>query len=394
MTFAHDHPASLRIGLCSGRLGGGGIGVAMLNLAGALQGAGHAVDLLHLDEPAEARAGRVPPPGCTSISIGARSRQAVPAVLRYLRAARPDLVISARDYINLLMLTARRLSGLRSKAPALIWTFHTHRASELAHQAGHADRLADALMRRVIGRIDGLAAVSEGVAAGLVQDLRLPPERVAIIPNPVWTAARRAARLGPCPHPWLAGRVPMARPFATNPAGPVLLAVGRLVAQKDFATLIAALALLPRTRLIVLGAGPGRAALEAQIASSGLGERVDLAGHVPDVLPWMARADLYVQSSRWEGFGMAQVEAMGCGAPVVATDCPSGPAEILQGGRLGKLVVPGNPAALAEAITAALADPGDTAPAMAVAQGFDDAAAAARYVMLGRQALVRRRGQA
>lgn len=405
MTETADRP--LRIALCSGRLGSGGIGMVMLHLAGALQRQGHAVDLLHFAEPAAGLAGRAVPPGCTPVAIGARSRQALPGLLRYLRAARPDLVITARDYIHVMMLAARRLSGLgrpgsAGRAPALIWTFHTHRASELAHQAGRADRLADRLMRRGLGRVEGLVAVSQGVAAGLVQDLGLPPARLATIPNPVWTASRRAARLAPCPHPWLAGRAPLARPFA-DPAGPdvdapVLLAVGRLTPQKDFATLIAALALVqvsvPGARLIILGEGPGRAALEAQISSAGLQDRVDLAGHVPDVLPYLARADLFVMSSRWEGFPLALVEAMGCGAPVVSTDCPAGPHEILQGGRLGRLVDPGNPVALAEGIRAALADPGDSAAAMDTALGFDDALAATRYLALGRQALAARRGRA
>ena len=392
----HAHP--LRIALCSGRLGEGGIGMVMLNLAGGLQQLGHEVDLLHFTEAPGAMAGRAPPPGCRAVRIGARSRQALPGLLRYLRAARPDLVITARDYIHVMMLAARRLSGLGMQAPALIWSFHTHRASELAHQAGRADRLADALMRRQLNRVEGLVAVSDGVAAGLVQDLGLPPGRLATIPNPVWTASRRAARLGPCPHPWLEGRAPLARPFADaggpEGGGPVLLAVGRLAPQKDFATLIAALALVPQARLIVLGEGPGRAALEGQVTSAGLGSRIDLAGHVPDVLPYLARADLFVMSSRWEGFPLALVEAMGCGAPVVSTDCPAGPDEILQGGRLGRLVDPGNPAALAEGIRAALADPGNGAAALEAALGFDDRLAAGRYLALGRQALAVRRGRA
>lgn len=367
----------------------------MLNLAAVLQRQGHAVDLLQFAEGGPAGTGRQPPPGCRSVVIGARSRQALPTLLAYLRRARPDLVISARDYINVLMLIARRLSGLGRQGPALIWSFHTHRASELAHQAGRADRLADALMRRQMHRVEGLVAVSQGVAAGLVQDLGLPPGRVAVTPNPVWTQARRAARLHPCPHPWLRDRVAMARPFAdsaTESGGPVLVAVGRLVPQKDFPTLIAALARVPRARLIILGEGAGRGALQAQIAAAGLGARVDLAGHVPDVLPYLVRADLFAMSSRWEGFGVALVEAMGCGAPVVATDCPSGPAEILQGGRLGRLVPVGDPIALAAAIAAALEAPGETAEAMDVAQGFDDVTAARRYLELGRWALAVRRG--
>lgn len=382
---------ALRIALCSGRLGGGGIGMVTLNLAGALQRLGHAVDLLHFAESDGAMAGRKAPPGCNPVLIGARSRQAVPAVLAYLFRARPDLVISARDYINVMMLGARRLSGLGRRGPALIWTFHTHRASELAFQAGRADRLADALMRRQLPRVEGLVAVSEGVAAGLTADLNLPPGRVETIRNPVWTLARRQARLAPCPHPWLSGRAPLAERGAQDPAGPVLVAVGRLCPQKDFATLVGALAQVPRARLIILGEGEGRAALQVQIATAGLGDRIELAGHVPDVLPYLSRADLFVMSSRWEGFPLALVEAMGCGAPVVAADCPAGPREILQEGRLGRLVPVGNAGALAASITSALHEPGDTAAAMDAALAFDDTRAAGRYLEIGRQAIAARR---
>jgi hypothetical protein len=209
-------PPSLRIALCPGLLDGGGIGMAVRTLAGALADRGHSVDLLHLGQVADAL-----PQGCTPVPIGRRSRGALPAARAYLRRARPHLVLTARDYVHVLMLAARRLAGLGQAAPALVWTFHTHRASEIAHQAGPVDRAADALMRRLAPRADAMVAVSDGVAQGLAADLGLPPGRVEVIANPVWTVARRAARLAPCPHPWLAGRAPLRRVagLPEDPAG-------------------------------------------------------------------------------------------------------------------------------------------------------------------------------
>jgi glycosyltransferase involved in cell wall biosynthesis len=174
----------------------------------------------------------------------------------------------------------------------------------------------------------------------------------------------------------------------------VVVAVGRLSPQKDFATLLDALARLPghpAPRLIILGEGAGRPALAARIVAAGLGARVDLVGQVPDVLPYLARADLYVQSSRWEGFGIALVEALGCGVPVVATDCPVGPAEVLQQGRLGRLVPVADPEALARAMAAALADPADRGAGMVAALAYDDGRAAEAHLRLGRRLLGARR---
>ena len=378
-----DRP--LRICLSPGGIGGGGIGMVMLHLAEALLAEGHAVDLLHLDEATD----RSPPPGCSMVRIGRRARAALPATVSYLRRARPDLVISARDYINVLMLTARGLAGLGQDAPRLVWSFHTHRASERAHMARRRDRIADWMSRQVLagrtpGHPDALVAVSSRVASGLAADLGRPVGDFTVIENPVWTPARLAARQAPCAHPWLAGRAPLAH-GAPCVGDPVILAVGRLALQKDFATLIAALARWPgprAPRLIILGKGPQRTALAVQIAAAGLAGRVEMPGHVADVLPYMARADLFVMSSRWEGFPLALVEALGSGVPVVSTHCPGGPGDILEGGRLGRLVPPGDPAALARAMAETLAAPGDPGMRVAAAQRFSAARAAARYLAL------------
>jgi glycosyltransferase involved in cell wall biosynthesis len=140
----------------------------------------------------------------------------------------------------------------------------------------------------------------------------------------------------------------------------VFLAAGRLVPQKDHRTLIDAFAALRArmpARLVILGEGPERPALEALIRRWGIEDDVALPGF--DLYPaaYMARADVFVLSSRWEGLANVIVEAMACGTPVVSTDCPSGPAELLEGGRFGPVVPVGDAPALAAAMEQAFRDP-------------------------------------
>jgi len=142
----------------------------------------------------------------------------------------------------------------------------------------------------------------------------------------------------------------------------VLLGVGRLVMQKDFPTLIQAFALVRQrcpARLTILGEGEKRPQLEALVRELGLEAEVSLPGFVQNPYAYMARSAVFVLSSAWEGFGNVVAEAMAVGTSVVSTDCQSGPAEILEGGRYGKLVSVGDVAALAEAILATLSQPTD-----------------------------------
>jgi glycosyltransferase involved in cell wall biosynthesis len=346
----------------------------MLNLAEAFLVEGRAVDLLLLDEAM----GRPLPPGLNAVRLGARTRTALPGLLRYLRAARPDLIISARNHVNLLMLAGRRLAGL-SGSSRLVWTYHTHGSAQLAAAQGRAYRVADWANRALARQADACVAVSQGVARDLEERLHWPAGSVPVIDNPVWTASRRAGAQQACPHPWLAAR----RPGQRSEAAPVVLGAGRLTPQKDFPTLLDAFARLrgerPGARLILLGEGESREAIEAQVGRLGLREAVDLPGHVPDLLPYLARADLFALSSRWEGFALVLVEALGVGCPVVSTDCPSGPREVLQDGRLGPLVPPGDAAALARAMAEVLRDPGDPAPRLEAAARYGADRAARLY---------------
>jgi glycosyltransferase involved in cell wall biosynthesis len=345
-----------------GTLAGGGIGTVTLSLADALARAGARVDLLTIEEAGASD--RPVPSGVAHRRLAARTRGAWPAAVAHLRATRPDLTVSARNTAHLTMLAAHRAAGRPGR---LAWHLHTHAGSEAAHA-----RPLEAALARAVATLarapDRLVAVSEGIARDFERRARLAPGTVRAVPNPAWSQAHERRRRAPPVHPWLAG----------PRAGPVILGVGRLAPQKGFATLLDALALLRArrpARLVLLGEGPLRAELSAQIARLGLGGAVDMPGQVADPLPEMAAADLFVLSSLWEGLPTALIEAAGCGCPVVATDCPSGPAEILGGGE-GPLVPPGDAPALAAAMAATLAAPPAPARLEAVARRYDARAAA------------------
>jgi glycosyltransferase involved in cell wall biosynthesis len=352
----------------------------MLNLAEELVARGIAVDLLIAAPDGVARD---VPAGVRVVDLGRRARHGLGRAVTYLRREQPDAIISARNYVNLLMLAAHRIA--RSEA-RLIWTFHTHRSAEIA-RANRMQRLWDRLVLHFIAAPDARVAVSEGVAADLRAALRHPPQ-IDVILNPAWSAARAAQTLEPCPHPWLAARSPWpagATPDPGSPA-PVLVAMGRLAVQKDFPTLLRAFAQLrqtrPLARLILLGEGPERENLTRLCADLGLRMDVDVAlpGHVAAPLAFLSRADLFVLSSLWEGLPMVLVEALGAGLRIVSTYCPSGPDEVLAEGRLGLLVPPGDPAALAQAMGQALDQPADPARQIAAAARFSAHLAAAAYL--------------
>jgi glycosyltransferase involved in cell wall biosynthesis len=227
-------------------------------------------------------------------------------------------------------------------------------------------------IRRTYPRIDHIVAVSAGVAEDTVRIARLPRERISVIRNPVITPDLERLAAEPCPHPWLAPGQP-----------PVILGAGRLQRQKDFPTLIRAFARLQRgrdCRLAILGEGGSRPKLEALIGQLGLSDRVALLGFQDNPYPYLARARLFVLSSAWEGSPNVLTEAMALGTPVVSTDCPSGPFELLDGGRFGPLVPVGDVEALAAAMQRTLEQ--GLAPGVlrsAVAE-YEQGRSAARYL--------------
>jgi len=186
------------------------------------------------------------------------------------------------------------------------------------------------------------------MARDLQRRVGLPAAKTVTIHNPVEIERIQKDMTAPVDHPWI-----------KDHAAPVILAAGRLTEQKDYPTLLRAFAQLRAqrpARLIILGQGEEKARLTALAIALGLAPDTDLVGFQDNPFAWMSRCDLYVLSSAWEGFGNVLVEAMVCGARVVSTDCPSGPNEILENGRWGRLVPVGDAGALAQAMAEALDD--------------------------------------
>lgn len=364
------NPASLgpeRIAVVLHDLRGGGAERATLNLVKGLVDAGRSVDLVVVKGQGEYR--DQVPAGARLIDLDRDSVfSAIPALWRYLRAARPVSVLSALTHVNLAVLIASRLSGAVSRITVVEHNQISIKARHARSLRGQAIYGAARLLYRFA---DTVVAVSNDQADDLAAFIGLRREAVLCAPNPVFDEAVMAvAAAEPVPHPWL-----------QNGDTPVLVAAGRLHPQKGFDLLVEALRLINDTtpcRLIIMGQGPEQDAL-AQLADHyGIADRIDFPGFVRNPFAIMARASVFVLSSRWEALPTVLIEAMACGAPVVATDCPSGPREILEDGRWGRLVPPANPRALAKAIQETLREP--RASSRQRAEAFTIAAATARYL--------------
>jgi glycosyltransferase involved in cell wall biosynthesis len=266
----------------------------------------------------------------------------LPALVRYLRRAKPAALLSAMNHSNIVALWAHRLARVRLRA---VVSVHNTLSMEVKHLNGRG-RLIPYIVRWCYGWADGVVAVSRGVADDLSNTIGLPRERIRVIYNPVVVPELFQMAKEPVDHTWFRAGEP-----------PVVLSVGRLTAAKDYPTLLRAFSLVTRARpvrLVIMGEGEERAGLEAMVRDLGLEDVVSLPGFAKNPYAYMSKAAVFVLSSAWEGFGNVLVEAMAVGTPVVATDCPNGPAEILENGKYGRLVPVGNAVALAEGILAAL----------------------------------------
>lgn len=303
----------------------------------------------------------------------------MPSMLRHLaalsgelRRLRPQAVLARGTQSNLAALWARQLSGIDTRVVACECTTLSVASRRSARRFRRA---YPALVARHYPAAEAIVAVSRAVAADLATTTGLSQTAITTIPNGVGVDI---AATGAVPdHPWLHDEVPL------------VLAVGRLHWQKDFATLLGAFAALRRrrpARLVLLGEGPQRAELERLAGTLGITAAVHFAGFVDNPFAWMTRASVLALTSLSEGFGNVLVEALACGLPVVSTDCPGGPREILADGRFGALVPVGDTAGLADALDRTIADRPDAALLQARAADFSLAQASGRYldVLLGR----------
>lgn len=270
----------------------------------------------------------------------------LPGLTRYLRQERPDVLLSALSHANIIALWARYLANTRTRI--IISERNTLSAAQTKARLGRF-RLLPWLMRKNYRHADGIIAVSHGVADDLAQTIDLPRHRIKVVYNPVTLNQNTESDINTIPHPW----------FSENSI-PVILAAGRLTIAKDFATLLHAVAKvrkMRKIRLVVLGEGGLREKLETLASQLDLSEDALFPGFVDNPQAWMQASSLFALSSAWEGLPNVLIEAMACGLPVVSTDCPSGPREILEHGKWGRLVPVGDIDALTTALLATLDDP-------------------------------------
>ncbi len=337
----------------------------MLNLACGLVARDVRVDLVLAQEDGTYLS-RVPE-AVRVVDLGAkRVLTSIPALRRYLVQERPTTLLAAVAHTNLAALLARWFSNVPTRIVIGI-----HNTFSIASQgaAMKRSRTFPFVARWLYPHADGIVAVSHGVAEDLSQTVSLDRSRIEVVYNPVVTPELYEQAGEPFSHPWFghtgfghAGfrHAGVGKTEGGDDAVLVILGVGRLSAQKNFPLLLRAVAKVREqrpVRLLILGEGDDRAALEALIHNLGLSDCVALPGFVDNPYAYMRHAQLFVLSSDWEGLPTVLIEALACGCPVVSTDCPSGPMEILDGGTYGALVPMRDEEALADAIMTSLDKP-------------------------------------
>ncbi len=329
--------------------GHSGVDRAAAHLLPALARRGYRVDLLKVrgHGPHLGAESADPPPGLRVVDLGTRhTYTALAPLMRYLRRERPAVLLADKDRVNRTALLARALARVPTR---LVLSSGTTISIDLQGRGRFERWLQRTSMGRLYPFADRVIVTSEGVADDMAAYTGLARERIRVVPSPVVPAGLLEQAPPRPPHPWFAEGAP-----------PIVLGVGELSARKDFATLLRAFARVRARRacrLVILGEGGQHRVLLRLAAELGIAGDVDLPGFVPSPYVYMAHAAVFALTSRWEGLGFVLIEALALGTPAIATDCPSGPREILQDGRYGPLVPVSDVEALATGIESLLERP-------------------------------------
>jgi glycosyltransferase involved in cell wall biosynthesis len=337
-------------------LTGGGAEMSMLRLAEDFAGRDFDVHVAVLR-----RSGQLVsmiPKGLRVDEIGGGRLGCILRLARYLHQRRPDAIFGFMTYASVVAILAQAFSPSLKRVIASEHTVFSHSIrirGGLPKLFHYAAPVAYRWARAII-------CVSHGVETDLARTARLPRRMLRTIYNPVITADLLERSFDIPEHPWLSRK-----------DKPVILAAGRLEKLKNYPLMLRAFARLRSRadcRLLILGEGSQREALGAEIRQLGLSDCVELAGFRANPMSYMRRADAFVLSSDFEGLSNVLIEAMAVGCPVVSTDAPHGPREVLQDGRHGRLVPVGDVNAMAAAMHNALCAPGDRRAAMDWALSF------------------------
>src|SRR4051812_19421839 len=274
---------------------------------------------------------------------GRRIRYAIPGLRKTIRSLAPHLVLSSGANLNLCCLIAVRSLSRRIRPKIVLREVNTPSVAR-KRDPRWQDRLAYRILRLVYRTADRVITLTQGARQELIEQFSVGPKTVVAMRSNAVITRDTAARVA----------------FWDGEQGrdrDLIVSVGRLSPEKNHKLLLRALTLLDPDRswrLALVGEGTERASLEKFARDNGISHRITFAGYDADPFRWLMRARVAVCSSVYEGLCNAIIEALGCGTPVVSTDCPYGPREILQGGRYGTLVPNGDAAALARAIEGAL----------------------------------------
>ena len=350
-------------------LRGGGVERIRLVLAHEFERAGHEVEFV-----LQQARGELLEEARDAFSVvdlkAPRMRNLPRALVGYLGQRQPDVLLAAMWPLTVIAPPTALLSGHRCK----ILVSEHNSLSVQYRDWGRSHKMAlKASMALGYRLAHCRVAVSSGVATDIAALSGLRHDSFDVIHNPV----------PPRPKPSRQA-IRDAEALWSGPKGARIVTVGSMKAQKNHLLLLRAFSRLdqPDARLMLVGDGMGRDAILSLAQELGIAERVILAGFQPDPTPFYRTADLFALSSDYEGFGNVIVEALACGTPVVSTDCPSGPGEILDGGRFGRLVPVGDAVALAEAMNAALHTPTDSGALIHRASDFSPTIAARKYLKL------------
>jgi glycosyltransferase involved in cell wall biosynthesis len=325
--------------------GNGGVERMIVNLCTGFSRRGYQVDLLLIKDRSDHLAHL--PSDVNVIRLGSKhAYSSLWRLVKYLRAERPDALLSAKERANRIALLARKLSGLKIPVGVRLGTT----VSAALAGKGRLQRFFWFWpMKLTYRHADVVIPVSQGVADDVIKITGIDSNRVKVIRNPVISPRLFELSSQPLSHPeWFDGSIP------------TLVAAGRFTRQKDFITLIRALKQINRKfpcRLVILGEGELREQYRALATELGVNRYLLMPGFANNPYPLISHADCFVLSSLWEGSPNVLTEALALGAPVVATDCPSGPAEILHNGYYGPLVPMGDADAMAQAIIGVLKEP-------------------------------------
>jgi glycosyltransferase involved in cell wall biosynthesis len=291
------------------------------------------------------------------------------ALRRYLKSERPEAILSDKDRLNRLLLFARRLAGVDTRVAVRLGTTVSE---NLARRSWFDRNLQYFSFRKLYPWADAILVPSQGAAQDFSNVSGMDIRRISVVPSPVVNTRLLELAAEPLQHDWYIDK-----------QVPVVLGVGELCARKDFETLIRAFALLRgrlEARLLILGEGRQRQQLSELVVALGLAECVEMPGFVDNPYPFMAGSNVFALCSRCEGAPVVLMEALASGCPVVSTDCPSGPREILQGGKVGPLVPIGDVAGLAEAMEKLISHPPDRQRLRDAAAPFSAAGSADAYL--------------